>query len=195
MLTVFAVDQFNHILRQEGWPLKRLQPFKGKTIHFRLPPILDLRLIVQENGELLHSHDQPEADVTLLIMPALLPGLIARDESVYDKIETSGDSGFANELIAIGKHIRPGIEQNLGKIIGDIPAHRVVQAGNDIFQWHINLTRNVSEAMGEYWQEEQPLLVKSDAARKASEQIKVLQQDTDRLKARINRIIQATNAD
>ncbi|SER32867.1 ubiquinone biosynthesis protein UbiJ [Nitrosomonas sp. Nm51] len=192
MFTSVATSQFNLILRQESWPCKRLQPFEGRTVRVRIPPLIDLTLTVLENGELLHCPDQTEADATLFIPSALLPGLLARNETAYDKITISGDTVFANELIVIGKHIKPGIEQNLSGIMGDIPAHRIAQISGGIFQWHIKMARNLAETLGEYWQEEQPIIVKSNAVNNISHQIKTLQRDTDRLAGRINRIIQTT---
>ena len=195
MFISFVINQLNLILRQESWACKRLQPFEGKTVRFRILPLFDLKLTVGQSGELLHCPDQIEADTTLTIQPALIPGLLAHNESAFDNIDIFGDTLFADELIVIGKHLKPSAELSLASLLGDIPAHRIAQTSDNIFQWHIQMTRNLSEALSEYWQEEQPLIVKSNAVSNASHQIKTLQQDTNRLENRINRIIQLTCKD
>lgn len=193
MLASYATNPLNHILRNESWACKRLQSYEGKTVCIRIPPFVNLKMIVQPNGELGHYQDDFEADTTLSILPTLLPRLLAHEESAYEAIDISGDTTFAEDLITIGKHLKPNFEQELGKILGDIPAHRITQAGEAIFQWHINLVNNISESLGEYWQEEQPIIAKENEVKRFSHQVKALENDVDQLEKRINQIIQQKN--
>lgn len=193
MLASYATNPLNHILRNESWACKRLQSYEGKTVCIRIPPFVNLKMIVQPNGELSHYQDNLQADATLSILPTLLPRLLAHEESAYDAIDISGDTAFAEDLITIGKHLKPNFEQELGRIFGDVPAHRIVQAGETIFQWHINLVNNISESLGEYWQEEHPMIAKENEVKRFSHQIEELERDVNQIETRINRIIQQKN--
>lgn len=189
MLTSLAANPFNHILRSETWACRRLQAHEGKIVCIRIPPLANLIMIVQANGELSQHSDGLEADTTLTILPALLTRLIARDETAYDSIEISGDAAFASDLITIGKHLRPHFEHDLSRIIGDIPAHRLTKAAESVFQWQLDTLKNFNDAMGEYWQEEQPIITKSNAIDNFAKQTAKLQHEVNLLEVRINRII------
>ncbi len=188
MLVSRAADILKHILSQEDWTHRRLKQYQGKTVRIYIPPIFELKLTVSENGELNLAEKDIEANTQLTVFPALLPGMLLQDESVYARIDISGDKTFATELISIGKHLKPHFEHQLSKLFGDIPAHRINQAGKNLFQWHIDLFRNLSDSFGEYWLEERQLITKSYVISNTAEYIKILQHDVNRLETRINRI-------
>jgi ubiquinone biosynthesis accessory factor UbiJ len=192
MLTSIAVTPINHMLRGESWACKRLQSYSGKTICVQIPPLFEINMIVQADGEVQNTIKQGEMDATLSISPGMLPGLLAHDERVYARIKISGDTDFANELINISKNININstIEQDLSKIIGDIPAHRIAQAGEQVIQWHADSINNLSQALVEYWMEEQPMLAKSAYINEFANEVKRLQDNVDQLDQRIQHLIQ-----
>ena len=194
MLASLATNPLNHMLRNESWACKKLQSHEGKTVCIRIPPLVDLKMVVLANGELSINPDIAEADTTLSILPGMLPGLIAHDESAYDSISISGDALFAEDLVTISRHLKPNFEQALSKILGDIPAHRITKTGESFFKWHINLVRNLSDALAEYWQEEQPMIAKTTSIKYLSGKINVLKNDVDQLEHRINQIIQKSTS-
>lgn len=193
MISAYAILPINYALRHESWASKWLLSYKGKSVRIRIPPLADLKMVILANGEFGHSNDDQEADATLSFLPGVLPGLIARDESAYDAIHISGDVMFAEDLITISKNLKPNIEQELGKFIGDIPAHRIAEAGQNLFQWHINLVRNISDTFGEYWSEEQPMVIKPNDIRDFARQTEEIKNDLEKLEIRINRLIQKSN--
>lgn len=197
MLAAFTILPINYALRQESWASKWLQTYEGKTVCIRIPPLASVKLIVLANGEFGKFDDgdgEVEVDTTLSVLPAIVPRLIARDETAFDNISISGDAMFAEDLITIGKNLKPGIEQDLGNYIGDIPAHRIATTGSSLLQWHVNLFRNVSDTLGEYFLEEQPMIVKPGAVKTFSQQNDALKDRLDQLETRINRIIQRSSA-
>ena len=195
MLAAFSILPVNYALRQESWASKWLQTYEGKTVCIRMPPLASIKLIVLANGEFGKFVDgDDDVDTTLSVLPAIVPRLIARDETAFDSIDISGDTTFAEDLITIGKNLKPDIEQDLAKYIGDIPAHRVTTAGSSLFQWHVNAFRNVSDTLGEYFLEEQPMIVKPGAVKAFSQQNETLKNRLDQLETRINRIIQRSSA-
>ena len=192
MLTSIAVTPINHVLRGESWACKRLQSYSGKTICVQILPLFEINMIVQANGEVQDTTKQGKMDTTLSIFPGILPGLLVHDENVYASIKISGDTDFANELINISKNINinSNIEQDLSKVIGDIPAHRIAQAGEQVIQWHADSINNLSQALVEYWMEEQPMLAKSVYINEFLNEVKELQDNADQLDQRIQDLTQ-----
>ncbi|MCC6922186.1 MAG: ubiquinone biosynthesis protein [Nitrosomonas sp.] len=190
MFSAYAILPINYALRHESWASKWLLSYEGKSVRIRIPPLVDLKLVVLANGEFGHSNDDQEADATLSFLPGTLPGLIAHDESAYDAIHIAGNALFAEDLITISKNLKLNIEPELGKFIGDIPAHRIAETGESLFQWHISLFKNISDTFGEYWSEEQPMVVKPNDLRDFTQQTEGIRDDLEMLEIRINRLSQ-----
>lgn len=192
MLASVAIAPLNHLLRGESWARKRLQPCVGKTARFCIPPFVDFALIVQPNGEVAAAADAAATDATLTLVPGLLPRLLAHDADAYRNILISGDSAFAEELLHIGKNLHWDVEQDLSRIMGDILAHRVVQAGDSLVQWHTETLRNLSQTLAEYWTEEQPLLAKPAYVRKFIGDVNALHDDVENLEKRVEKLSHKT---
>ncbi len=188
MLASVAIAPLNHLLRGESWARKRLQPCAGKTARFCIPPFGDFALIVQPNGEVATAADAAATDATLTFVPGLLPRLLAHDADAYRNIHISGDNAFAEELLHIGKNLHWDAEQDLSLIMGDILAHRVVQAGDNLLQWHTDTLRNLSQTLAEYWTEEQPLLAKPAYVRKFIDDVSALRNDAEQLEKRVEQL-------
>jgi ubiquinone biosynthesis protein UbiJ len=192
MLASVAVAPLNHLLQGESWALRRLQACAGKTARFRLPPFIDLALTVQAGGEVsLAANDSP-CDAIFTIDPTLFPRLLANNGEAYEEIRISGDSAFADEILHIGKNLRWDIEEDLSKVIGDILAHRVVQAGDNLIQWQKGVFRNLLQTMAEYLTEEQPLLAKPVDMRELTREVNQLSADTKLLEERLNALHRKT---
>jgi len=189
MIGSYATLQVNHALRNESWACKWLQSYEGKTLCILIPPFVTMKWIVLANGEFGKCLDHQEADTTLSLTPVILPRLLAHDESAYDEINIAGNAMFAEDLITIAKSLKLNIEQELGKYIGDIPAHRITQTGESLLQWQVSLFKNLSDSFAEYVAEEKPLVTKNSASRHFSQQVDALQNDLDQLELRIDRLV------
>jgi ubiquinone biosynthesis protein UbiJ len=115
--------------------------------------------------------------------------LLAHDEDAYREIRISGDNEFAEEIIRIGKNLRWDAEQDLSGVMGDILAHRVAQAGQNLVHWHTETARNLLQMMMEYWTEEQPVLAKPSALHEFMREVDALKDETAHLEQRINALI------
>lgn len=188
MLSSVALAPFNHIILSESWAKRRLQPHTGKTVQLCISPFLSIALTVQENGELSAAANSASIDTTATFTLGLLLRLFTHDEDAYSEISISGDDAFAEELIYISKNLRWDAEQDLSRITGDIFAHRIVQTGKDIKYWHSETIQNLSEALSEYWLEEQPLLAKSSHTKEFIDDVSALSKEVEQLEIRIEKI-------
>lgn len=193
MLTSVVTKPINHVLRSEGWTCKRLQSFTGKIVCIRIPPLVNFSLLIDAEGKVqqVDSNDMG-ADSTLTLSPLLLPRLLARELSAFEQITIIGDQSFAEELIAIGKQINLStiFEHDLSTTVGDIPAHRITQAGAHLMQLQVENTQRIAQALAEYWTEENRFLTMPETVDQFSEEVKNLQHNTEQLEQRLNRLTQ-----
>ena len=70
----------------------------------------------------------------------------------------SGDTAFAAVVAGVLRELRWDAEEDLSKLIGDIAAHRLVQAGRSFSAWQREAALNLAQGAAEFWTEEQPLL-------------------------------------
>ena len=188
MLTSIAVAPINHVIHGESWASKRLQSYAGKIVRIHVFPLINFTFTIQDNGQISTIPDGTTADACLSLSASMLPFLLTKNDAIYNDIKTSGDDAVAKELIDIGKHLRWDVAQDLSKVIGDIPANRVVQAGESLVDWHTKHINNLSEILAEYCLEEQPVLAKTLPITHFINEVDHLQKETDKLEQRINNL-------
>lgn len=192
MLTSIAIAPINHVLRSEGWPCERLQSFTGQTACIRIPPFVNFKILIDTKGEAQPIDNGFCADTTLTLSPFILPRILAREAAAFELIKITGDQSFAEELINIGKQINLNtiIEHDLSKAIGDIPAHRIANTGEHLMQWQIKNFDRVSQALAEYWTEENIFLIKRATNNQFIQEVANLQHTTEKLEQRFDRLAQ-----
>lgn len=189
MLQSVASAQLNCILRRESWARQRLQQYAGKTVRLCLPPLPDLVLTVQADGEVSAAAGDAADDAAIILSPDLPPRLLAGDESARKEIGISGDVHFAEEIIRTVSNLNLDVEQELSGFMGDILAHRVAQCGRRLVRWHVETIRNLSQALREYWTEEHPVLAKPAKLHSFIQEVESLQDKTACLEKRVNALI------
>lgn len=186
MLTSIAVAPINHVIHGESWACKRLQHYAGKIVHIHVFPLIDLTFMIQNDGKISTMPNGTTTDASISLSASMLPFLLTQSDAIYNNIKTSGNDAVAKELIDICKHLHWDVAQDLSKIIGDIPANRVVQAGNTLLEWHTKNIQNFSETLTEYYLEEQPVLTKTLSINHFITEVEQLHKDTNTLEQRIN---------
>ncbi len=195
MLTSISVTPINHILHSESWARSRLQVYTGKVACIRILPFPDFNFTIQVDGKILATPDSTSTDVMITLTPALLIRMLTydNDKTVFNEIKISGDDAFAKELINISKHLHWDIEQDLSGLIGDIFSHRIMQASKNLIHWHATSIQNLSQALAEYWVEEQPMLINNISANEFRHEVGMLYRDTEQLEQRIMKLIDKKN--
>ncbi len=192
MLTSVLTTPINHVLRGESWACKRLQSFAGKTVCIQIPPIVSFKVLIDTKGEIQSADHTVCADTTLALSPFALPGLLSQDIAAFKLITVTGDQAFAETLMDISKYINFSLvfEHDLSNAIGDIPAHRVTHAGEHILQWPVENFNRISQALAEYWTEENELLTKSFTISQFSQELTDLQKSIEQLEQRLDSLLQ-----
>lgn len=123
-----VVLMLNHVLQQEPEAMARLARQKGQVAWIEMAPIT-LKLIATPAGLLDIAPAQAKADLTLTVTdsnPASLLQSTLRGEK--PAIQIQGDVQLAAEVNWLVDHVRWDAEEDLSRILGDVPAHSVMQA-------------------------------------------------------------------
>ena len=184
---VTAVRLLNHLLDGQPWLREGLIPFSGCAVRVEVAPVL-LILTVDPDGVLAMGNEDAQPDVIVRLSLLTLMRLAGGDDAARVAVEVSGDSALAAVIAGMLRELRWDAEEDLSKLIGDIAAHRLVQAGRSFSAWQREVAVNLAEGAAEFWTEEQPLLPSQQAAAQWSNAVDEMRDAAERLEKRIERL-------
>jgi len=187
MLKPLAAQLLQHLTNQNNWSRKHLIEFAGKVVQFNIA-LTNAKVLILEDGSLGMATDNAKADATISIPPSLALRLIAKDEAAKMLINIEGDSHLATELGKILQFMRWDVEEDLSKVIGDIPANKAALFSKKMLSTTKKQTINVAEMLTEYWQEEKPILAKKWRVEQFIEAVDTLNSDTARLEKKLDKL-------
>lgn len=119
----------NHVLMQEKEAQDRLARRKGNVIHVRWG-VFALDLLVTPAG--LFDRAPVSAKPDLMVAVAAESPLVVAQSVLAGKpppVKIEGDVQLAAELGWLAENLRWDVEEDLSRVIGDIPAHAIADAG------------------------------------------------------------------
>lgn len=132
----------NHVLQQESQAMERLQRQQGKRVLMQWRQFtVDLR--VTPAGLLELAVGPGDRDLTLTIgeeSPLALARLASRGQKPQVRVE--GDVQLAGEIGWLAEHVRWDVEEDLSRIIGDVPAQMLATAARRVTQVLRGLTQS-----------------------------------------------------
>jgi ubiquinone biosynthesis accessory factor UbiJ len=152
----------NRLLASEAWARARLAPFAGETVELRAPPLPTLRLRILEGGS-VQAGDRDENDSPHLLMtlrPDLLVAFVRGEEHAMRSVDVEGDAKLAAEVLVLARHLRWDAEEDLSRLVGDVAAHRLAEAGRAFAAWHLDAAQRLAAAFADYVTEEKQLLAR-----------------------------------
>jgi len=176
----------NHLLDAEPWARERLAPFAGESLELRAPPLPAVRLTILPAGRVQAGGVEPGLVLTLRL--EALGGLVRGAEHFVRSVEVAGDAGLAAEIMALARHLRWDVEEDLSRLIGDVAARRVAQAGRDLAAWQADALRRLAESFADYASEEGRLLVRRAQLEALGASVAQLRDAIERLEKRIARL-------
>ena len=117
----------NHVLAQEPEATSRLVRQKGSVVLVQWREF-SLRLLVTPAGLLDIADAARTPDLTLVVADES-PFVLAQTALRGDKpaIRIAGDVQLAAEINWLVDHVRWDVEEDLARVVGDVPAHTVAQ--------------------------------------------------------------------
>ena len=145
---------------------------------------------IDSEGSLQPIAGVQSTDATLTLPLLLLPRLVAREPDAFESVTVTGDQAFADDLIAVAKQIDPGVilAHDLSSTVGDVPAHRIVQAGEQLARWQTGNVQRLAQALAEYCTEESGFLTKSTAVERFAQEVQNLQTNIEKLEQRLHQL-------
>jgi len=124
----------NHVLQQEPQAMERLARHKGRVIlsqwqHFTF------KVQATPAGLLDLAEAEVPADLTLVILddsPLVIAQALMQGDK--PKVRIEGDVQLAAEINWLADHVRWDVEEDLSRILGDAPAHLLMQTGRTFAQ-------------------------------------------------------------
>ena len=124
----------NHVLMQEKEAQDRLVRKKGSVLHIRWG-LFALDLLVTPAG--LLDKASPAAKPDLLIAVAVDSPMMLLQSAIAGKpppVKIEGDVQLAAELGWLAENLRWDFEEDLSRVVGDIPAHAMADAARRVGQ-------------------------------------------------------------
>lgn len=192
MLKTLSTLVLQHLISQNSWANGMLKPFSGKSVQFKIAA-LSTSLVILEDGSLAIAGETNVPDATVAMSLNLALRLIAKDEAAKRLITIEGDTHLAAELAKVFANMRWDYEDDLSKLVGDIPANKLGVFSHDAVQSVKETSINLAEMLSEYWQEESPMIAKKRNVEAFISEVDTLRADMDRLDKRLAKLAQKIN--
>ena len=176
----------NHLLEREPWAKERLAPFAGRTVELRNPPFPALRFVILPGGRVEAGGEDPALTVTL--KPDALVNLVRGPEHFMRSLAVAGEPGLAAEVMALARHLRWDAEEDLSRLVGDVAAHRLAQAGRGLAHWHVEAARRLAHAIADYAVDEKRALIAGTELEAFADRVAHLRDAVERLEKRVQRL-------
>jgi ubiquinone biosynthesis protein UbiJ len=190
MIDFPAVAVINHLLAREQWARDRLVPFAGRRARFRIAPLPDLVVEIDESG-LVAAGSAEDVALTLTIPPAALPRILARDEAALREVGLDGDAALGSTVQFLFRNLQWDVEEDLSRVVGDVVAHRVAGAARAFSAWQRRAAGRLGENISEYLKDEAGLLMHSYELDAFGREVDEVRDAVERLDKRIQRLAAA----
>ena len=169
-----ATSALNHVLRSAPLALERLRPHAGRTVAFHVGPAT-LVFTIQTTGEVTSALPGASRDLEVRVSP-------------FRELEMQGDPALAADVAFLARNLTWDAEEDLARVVGDIPAHRAASAARSLRDWARDARMRVAQGAAEYWTEEQPLIASRVKVESFVRGVSALSDELDRLERRVERL-------
>lgn len=186
--TRVIVRVLNHLLASAEWARLRLSAHAGRGAQVRCGSV-GLLLTVEADGYLRVAEADTPVEVTLLIPASVLPELLAGDTGrVMNAVRLEGNAEFADALGFVFRNLRWDAEEDLSRVVGDIFAHRLMNAARALKDGQARAWRALGGNLSEYFADEQEVLVNRANLGIFNDELRTLRDDIARLDKRTGRL-------
>ncbi|WP_250532968.1 SCP2 sterol-binding domain-containing protein [Caballeronia sp. AZ10_KS36] len=186
----------NHLLAREPWARERLQPYAGKSVRLSCAPFV-IALVAQADGLFVATSEAQAGhfDVSIAVPFDALPAFLQGGQAAVMKhVRIEGDAEFAQTLAKLAEHLRWDPEEDLSRVIGDAPAHRIGMIARTMQTQAQRTGRNLLDSVAEYLLDERPQLVRKSALDAFNAELSQARDALARVEKRIERIEQRESA-
>lgn len=132
--------------------------------------------------------------MSITVLPdALAAAFEGGSAAAMKHVRIGGDAEFATTLGRLAEHLRWDPEEDLARLLGDAPAHRIALTARSVVDHAGRASRGLLGSLAEYLLDEKPQLVRQRALEEFAREVSVLREDTERLEKRLERLEKKTS--
>jgi ubiquinone biosynthesis protein UbiJ len=183
----------NHLLKGASWARERLKPCAGKIARFNLAPFT-VALEILDTGELADAPVSCAADATFTLTPGVALRMLAADTNAWQQVQVSGDAALTRDILYVAQNLRWDVEEDLSRVFGDVVAHRMTGAANELKRWQRETAGSFARSAAAYWTEERPLIASRESVERFVRDVDNLRDDVARVEKRIANLVEERGA-
>lgn len=180
-----ALEGLNHLLRRERSARDLLRPLAGRAARIRVGP-LRLQFAICPDGSLRHSDADP--DVRIQIDARALAARLSDPGTVLQDARVDGDAELAQALSRAAAQLRPDLEEDLSRLVGDALAVRIVSALRTVRREAADTGERAARQLADYLAGERAWLASRGPFERFVAEVSELAQATERLAERAGRL-------
>ena len=181
----------NHLLSQHSWARDQLMAHAGKSVRIDAVPLV-ITLLVTASGEVEAIPESGKNDVAFKLSLAQLPLMLADPERALKSVHLEGDAEFAQTLGMLMREVRWDAEEDLSRVIGDVPAYRAMQGARAFNAWGRDAAQRLAGNSAAFLVDEEPMLVRPRMVEQFADEVAAARDACARLEKRID-LIEARN--
>lgn len=186
-------DLLNRWLRQDEAASARLAELAGRSVEIQLARLqLKLVLAVEADGILLATRSAGPADVvlegSLSDFVAMARAQRAGDTVPAGSVRIEGDLATVRQFEAAFKELSFDLEDQLARVVGDIPARQIARAVDGALGFMRQAHRSIERDVGAYLLEESRVLPTAEDVARLGADALGLDMALDRAAARLQRL-------
>lgn len=163
------------------------------SMELRVEGLAPVRIAVFAGRLGLARGGGPRADAVIAGSALALLELFARRAESSaprgaERVQITGDAEIATRYRELLELARPDWEEELSRLIGDLPARQLSRAVQAARSWARGFARTASANVAEYLQEESRALVSKPEVEEFLAQVDELRETADRIEARLARL-------
>ncbi len=140
----------NALIDREPWAAEQLQRHAGKVVALHLDSRREACRI-DARGRLVAAGPDATAAVQVYLATRDLPRLLrGHQHERLQAVRIEGEAGLTHTLSELASHLRPDIEDELARWVGDVAARRMVQLARQGWQRLTSSNRALQENLAEY---------------------------------------------
>ena len=181
-----AARALDALLSREPWAQARLAPHAGKIARLVMG-MGTLTLQVSEQGGVVLAPADAVPNVTLTVATDKLSALMSADTAQrMSAVRIDGDAALAHVIGDLARDLRWDAEDDVAKVIGDIPAARLFGFAHGVAQGARTGARRFAENVAEYLSEESGAVASSYELEAWSAGVRKIRDDSERAAKRVD---------
>ncbi|MBA4741264.1 MAG: hypothetical protein H2060_00985 [Azoarcus sp.] len=183
------VDAVDHLLADAPWARERLMPFADRAVHIDGAPF-EVRARITDEGLLTTADVADAASVRITLPLGEMPAALASGglAKAFSRARIDGDAELAEALGFVFRNLEWDVEEDVARLLGDIPAHRLASAARALRSGAVRGVDAMEGNVGEYLTEESGLLVARAQVQAFGDEVSALRDALARLEKRVDRV-------